>query len=79
MARKSKGIWSSDKDMGDLIYDVFLDCGHVNHEKMINANKKPVWMVGSAIPSNGATGRCDICGNVSTVESTKLIHGWGDY
>lgn len=64
--------------MGDMIYDVFLECGHVNHEVMRNANKKPVWMVGSAIPPIGATGKCDTCGMITKVTKTHLIQGWGE-
>ena len=64
--------------MSDMVFDVMLDCGHTNHDSLPNANKKPTWMVGSAIPPKGATGKCDTCGLESKVIDTKLIQGWGD-
>lgn len=64
--------------MGDMIWDTFLDCGHINHDKLPNANKRPIWMVGSVIPEIGAVGECGTCGKQSKVIKTKLIQGWGD-
>lgn len=61
-----------------MIYDVLLDCGHVNHETLPNANKRPCWMVADAVPPKGAKGKCNTCGLVSTVTNTKLLQGWGE-
>ena len=64
--------------MGDMIFDVYLNCGHVNHDSMPNANKRPCWMVADAVPPIGARGTCDTCGLESQVIKTDLKQGWGD-
>lgn len=64
--------------MGDLVFDVHLDCGHVNHDRLSNANKKPCWMVADAVPPIGVKGKCDTCKETCTVTKIDLKQGWGD-
>ena len=62
--------------MGDLIHDVYLECGHKDTVVQRDAGRKPMWMISS--PEIGAHGECPWCRTQQKVVNVKLVQGWGD-
>jgi len=61
---------------GDIVYKVYLSCGHVDFDIQRGANKKPAWMLYNI--EKGMRVECPFgCGKVFVVNA-KLIQGWGD-
>lgn len=64
--------------MGDMIQQVYLDCGHMDTVTLRDASNRPCWMVADAIIEKGARGTCPWCNEKRTVVNVKLVKGWGD-